>query len=134
MVIHQGGCTAYWRRNCDLREVHCDQASEEAWPSGPGARRDGQGAHRLGGLSDDEFAKITLRDVTLEKLDRTGPPSPREIVAIREGARMNQAVFARLLDVSTGTLSKWERGQLKPRGPAGRLLRIIKRKGIEAVL
>jgi putative transcriptional regulator len=94
----------------------------------------GRALHRLGGLSDDEFAKITLRDVTLEKLDRTGPPSPREIVAIREGARMNQAVFARLLDVSTGTLSKWERGELKPRGPAGRLLRIIRRKGIEAVL
>ena len=44
---------------------------------------------------------------------------------------MSQAVFARLLDVSTGTLSKWERGQLKPRGPARRLLHIIKRKGID---
>jgi putative transcriptional regulator len=94
----------------------------------------GRALHRLGALSDDEFAKITLRDVTLDRIDRAGPPSPREIVAIREGARMSQAVFARLLDVSTGTLSKWERGQLKPRGPAGRLLRIIKRKGIEAVL
>jgi putative transcriptional regulator len=47
---------------------------------------------------------------------------------------MSQAKFARLLDVSTGTLSKWERGQLKPRGPAGRLLRLIERKGVEGVL
>jgi len=94
----------------------------------------GTALHRLGALSDEEHAKITMRDMMLGKIDRAGPPSPREIVAIREGARMSQAVFARLLDVSTGTLSKWERGRLKPRGPAGRLLRLIKRKGVEAVL
>ena len=93
----------------------------------------GRALHRLGALTDDEYAKITMRDLALDKIDRAGPPSPREIVAIREAARMSQAVFARLLDVSTGTLSKWERGQLKPRGPAGRLLHIIKHKGIDAV-
>jgi putative transcriptional regulator len=94
----------------------------------------GEALHRLGALSDDEYAKITLREVALGKIERAGPPSPREIVAIREAARMSQAVFARLLDVSTGTLSKWERGELKPRGPAGRLLHVVKRKGIEAIL
>jgi putative transcriptional regulator len=94
----------------------------------------GEALHRLGALSDEEYTKITLRDVALDKIDRTPPPSPREIVAIREEACMSQAVFARLLDVSSGTLSKWERGELKPRGPAGRLLHIIKRKGVGAVL
>jgi putative transcriptional regulator len=94
----------------------------------------GEALHRLGALSDDEYAKITLREVSLDKIERAGPPSPREIVAIREAARMSQAVFARLLDVSTGTLSKWERGELKPRGPASRLLHVVKRKGIEAIL
>jgi putative transcriptional regulator len=93
----------------------------------------GRALHRLGALSDDEHAKITMRDVALDKIERAGPPSPREIVAIREASHMSQAVFARLLDVSMGTLSKWERGKLKPRGPAGRLLHIIKHKGIEAV-
>ena len=94
----------------------------------------GEALHRLGALSDDEYAKITLRDVALDKIDRAGPPSPREIVAIREAARMSQAVFARRLDVSTGTLRKWERGQLTPSGPAGRLLHIIKHKGVNGVL
>jgi putative transcriptional regulator len=93
----------------------------------------GRALHRLGALSDDEYAKITMRNLAVDKIRRSAPPSPREIVAIREAARMSQAVFARLLDVSTGTLSKWERGEVKPRGPAGRLLRIIKHKGIEAV-
>jgi DNA-binding transcriptional regulator YiaG len=33
--------------------------------------------------------------------------------------------------VSTGTLSKWERGEFKPRGPNGRL-HIIKHESINA--
>jgi hypothetical protein len=45
---------------------------------------------------------------------------------MREGARMTQAAFARLHDVSTGTLS----GQLTLR----RQMDSIKRKGIEAGL
>jgi putative transcriptional regulator len=94
----------------------------------------GEALHRIGALSDDEYTKITLRDIALDRIERSGPPSPREIVAIREAARMSQAVFARLLDVSTGTLSKWERGEMRPRGPAGRLLRIIKDKGVAAML
>jgi putative transcriptional regulator len=94
----------------------------------------GEALHRLGALSDEEYTKITLRDVALDKIERAACLSPREIVAIREEARMSQAVFARLLDVSTGTLSKWERGQLKPRGPAGRLLDVIRRKGVGVVL
>ena len=94
----------------------------------------GDALHRLGGLSDQEHAKITMRHVALAKIDRAGPLTPREIVAIREAAHMSQAVFARLLDVSTGTLSKWERGELKPRGPASRLLQVIKTKGIAAIL
>jgi putative transcriptional regulator len=94
----------------------------------------GEALHRLGALSDDEYAKITMRDLPLGNIQRASPPTPREIVAIRVAARMSQAVFARLLDVSTGTLSKWERGELKPRGPAGRLLHIIRHKGIDAIL
>jgi putative transcriptional regulator len=94
----------------------------------------GKALHRLGALSDDEYARITMRDLPLANIQRAAPPTPREIVAIRVEARMSQAVFARLLDVSTGTLSKWERGGLKPRGPAGRLLHIIRHKGIDAIL
>ena len=94
----------------------------------------GDALHRLGALSDDEHAKITMRQAALDKIERAGPFSPGEIVAIREAAHMSQAVFARLLDVSTGTLSKWERGELKPRGPANRLLQVIRTKGVVAIL
>jgi putative transcriptional regulator len=94
----------------------------------------GDALHRLGGLSDEQHAKITMRRAALDKIDRASPIGPGEIVAIREAAHMSQAVFARLLDVSTGTLSKWERGELKPRGPANRLLQVIRIKGVAAIL
>ena len=93
----------------------------------------GEALHRLGALSDDEYEKITLRDVALDRIGRSGPPSPREIVAIRESARMSQAVFARLLVVSTGTLSKWERGEKRPDGPSLKLLNLVKSKGLQAL-
>ena len=94
----------------------------------------GAALHRLGALSDEEHQKITMRDMAISKLERSPPPTKEEIIAIREKVRMSQAVFARLLDVSTGTLSKWERGELNPRGPAARLLQIIKTKGLAGVL
>ena len=78
--------------------------------------------------------KITLRMLGPDGLPGAGKMSPKEIVAIRERERMSQAVFARLLDVTTGTLSKWERGQVAPGGPARRLLMVIKAQGSEALL
>lgn len=89
--------------------------------------------HAVGLVSDDEMEKTTLRMLGPDALPRTKPVKPGEIVSIREQARMSQAVFARLLDVSTGTLSKWERGEQHPRGPARRLLQIIKARGVDAI-
>jgi putative transcriptional regulator len=57
----------------------------------------------------------------------------KEIAALREAANMSQAVFAQVLAVSKGTLSKWERGEIAPRDPARRLLQVIKAQGVEAV-
>ena len=49
----------------------------------------GDALHRLGALSDDEHTKITMRHTALHKIERTGPLSPGEIVAIREAAHMS---------------------------------------------
>lgn len=43
-------------------------------------------------------------------------PTPAEIRAIRKGARMSQAAFARLIRVSPATPGRWERGESRPRG------------------
>lgn len=65
---------------------------------------------------------------------KPAPLSPDEIRAIREVARMSQAVFASVLNVTTGYLSQLERGARHPTGAALAMLHVIRRKGIEAVL
>ena len=59
--------------------------------------------------------------------------SPDEIKAIREGARISQAVFARYLNVSTGLVSQWERGEKSPAGASLKLLALVRKKGLEVI-
>jgi putative transcriptional regulator len=67
------------------------------------------------------------------------PPvySPAKVAKIRTGkARMSQAVFAEILNVSVSAVQKWESpGSGKhPTGAAARLLQVIERKGVAALL
>ena len=59
---------------------------------------------------------------------------PREIKSLREQARLSQAVFAAVLNTSLSTVQKWEVGDKKPGGASLKLLNLIERKGLEAVL
>ena len=93
-----------------------------------------RGLHRAGIVSTGTLEKITAREVDFEKLPLLKPPSGAEIVAMRERANMSQAVFARVLNVGTSTLSQWEREEKRPRGAAARLLAVVKQKGVQAVL
>ena len=88
------------------------------------------GLHRVGIVSDGALNKITAREVDLDKLPKLNPPSGAEIVAMRERAGMSQAVFARVLNVGTSTLSQWEREEKRPRGAAARLLAVVKARGV----
>ncbi|MGH9606217.1 MAG: helix-turn-helix domain-containing protein [Terracidiphilus sp.] len=59
--------------------------------------------------------------------------TPTAIRRIRARASVSQAVFAAHLNVSTGVVSKWERGEKQPRGPAAKLLTLAAKHGIEAI-
>lgn len=59
---------------------------------------------------------------------------PRKIKALRESAHVSQAVFAAVLNTSLSTVQKWEAGDKKPSGPSLKLLNLIERKGLEAVI
>jgi putative transcriptional regulator len=59
--------------------------------------------------------------------------SPEAIKRIRNQANMSQAIFAKVLNVTTQLISKWERGEKKPSGPSLKPLAIVKKKGIEAI-
>ncbi len=93
-----------------------------------------RGLHRVGIVSSGTLEKITARNVDLDNLPLLQPPSGAEIVAMRERANMSQAVYARVLNVGTSTLSQWEREEKRPRGAAARLLMVVKQKGVQAVL
>jgi putative transcriptional regulator len=63
-----------------------------------------------------------------------GDMSPRKIKRLREKTNVSQAVFAAVLNTSLSTVQKWEIGDKKPSGPSLKLLNLIERKGLEALL
>jgi putative transcriptional regulator len=87
------------------------------------------------------LTKTAHDKITMRHLGASDIPTPlaakisgAEIKAIRERAKLSQAVFARYLNVTAGYVSQLERGDKTPIGPALVLLNVIRRKGLEAIL
>ena len=78
--------------------------------------------------------KTTLRHFDLECLTAVTELEPEAIRGIREAAHMSQSTFALALNVTTSLVSKWERGEKRPSGPSLKLLALVTRKGIDAIL
>jgi putative transcriptional regulator len=90
---------------------------------------------RQGGiLGEAAYEKITMRHLGNAGAPMATPLSGDEIRALRERAKMSQAVFAKYLNLTVGYVSQLERGAKRPSGPALALLNVIRRKGIEAIL
>ncbi|RCN57011.1 helix-turn-helix domain-containing protein [Acidiferrobacter thiooxydans] len=53
--------------------------------------------------------------------------------ALRKNLHLNQTVLAAVLNTSVPTVRKWEVGDKEPSGPSSKPLRLIERKGLEAV-
>ncbi len=68
----------------------------------------------------------------------SAPPVPSftrtRVRSIRRKAKCSQSTFGILLNVGKPMVVAWELGSKKPRGPAARLLDIVDRKGIQALL
>lgn len=92
-------------------------------------RETAQGLHGAGLISKRRMGEFEA----LCHLDVPEMP-PQKIKALREGAHVSQAVFAAVLNTSLSTVQKWEAGDKKPSGPSLKLLNLIERKGLEAVL
>jgi putative transcriptional regulator len=60
--------------------------------------------------------------------------SPHKIKSLREQTRLSQAVLAAVLNTSLSTVQKWEAGDKKPSGPSLKLLNLLERNGLEAVI
>ena len=77
--------------------------------------------------------KRTMREFDAACLTPVRRFKPAEIRALREREGASQAVFARYLNVTTGLVSQWERGEKHPQGASLKLLTLVARNGLAAV-
>ena len=77
--------------------------------------------------------KKTMRGFDESCLTPVAPLTPQQIRALRERERVSQTVFANYLNVTPNLISKWERGEKKPSGPAAKLLSLVDKHGLTAV-
>lgn len=85
--------------------------------------------HRLGFI--DKRKMLKYEALCLEPVQNY---DAQKVKALRERLQLSQAVLARVLNISLSTVRKWEVGDKRPSGPSQKLLDIIDRRGLEAVL
>ena len=88
-----------------------------------------KGLHAAGAID-----RVTMREFDQLMLTPVPELRPTQIKRIREAAHVSQAVFAALLNTSVSTVQKWEIGQKRPTGAALKLLHIVQKNGLDAVI
>ena len=86
--------------------------------------------HRLGFIDKRkmrEFEALCLATAVPEY-------NARKIRILRERYKLSQAVFATVLNTSLSTVRQWEIGEKHPSGPSAKLLNLLERKGLEALI
>lgn len=82
------------------------------------------------GLIDE----ITMREFDALCLPDIKAYTPNQIKKLRRKNRASQAVFAAFLNTSKSTVQKWEQGLKKPNGPSLKLLNLVDKKGLDALV
>ena len=85
--------------------------------------------HRLGFID-----KRKMRKFDALCLDPIPQYDGKRIRALRDHLQVSQAVLAAVLNTSLSTVRKWEVGDKHPSGPSLKLLSLLDRKGLEAVI
>ena len=90
-------------------------------------------------LATDLVAVGAMDQATLRDLEALAVPEVRrftaqDIRAIRAANRVSQPVFAKYMNVGASTVSQWEQGKKSPSGSALRLLDVVRRKGVGAIV
>ena len=79
------------------------------------------------------MSKQTMRKFDEMCLTPVREMTPEDIRTLRLREHASQAVFARYLNVTTGLVSQWERGEKRPRGASLKLLTLVEKNGLAAV-
>ncbi|MFP3801403.1 helix-turn-helix domain-containing protein [Paraburkholderia sp. SIMBA_027] len=85
--------------------------------------------HKVGVITDARMAKynaLCLKPVP--SYDSAG------VLALRKRRKLSQAVLAGAINTSIATVRCWEAGLRKPNGTASKLLHLLEKKGLEAVV
>jgi putative transcriptional regulator len=93
------------------------------------AHETAQDLHRLGFIDKRKMSKFDALCIA--------PVADFDSVKIRDlrlSLQLSQAVLAAVLNTSISTVRKWELGDKHPSGPSLKLLSLLERKGLEAVL
>ena len=86
-------------------------------------------AHKAGVVS-----AVTMREFDQLCLAPTKEYSAMEIQEIRMRNKVSQAVLACYMNVSPSSVQQWERGDRKPKGATLKLLNLLDRHGLEALV
>ena len=87
----------------------------------------------LGLVEAGVMSKRTMRKFDEMCLTPVEDMTPEDIRELRLREHASQAVFARYLNVTTGLVSQWERGEKRPRGASLKLLTLVAKNGLGAV-
>ncbi len=82
----------------------------------------------------DAIDQAIMRQFAQRCVTPLPPLRPAEIKRIRESANVNQAIFAAILNTSKSSVQKWEIGQNRPTGTALKLLHLVQKNGLNAVV
>jgi putative transcriptional regulator len=89
---------------------------------------EGREWHRAGWISDEN-----RRGFEIDALQMPEPLLPHEVRAIRERDNLELSHFAVLIATTPRQLRRWEQGLGRPKGPALRLLHLVRDHGLHAV-
>lgn len=85
--------------------------------------------HRLGFIDKRKMHKFDI--LCLEPVAQY---DSEKIRALRDHLQLSQSVLAAVLNTSLSTVRKWEVGDKHPSGPSLKLLSLLDRKGLEALI
>lgn len=94
---------------------------------GKKSKKDKKKKHKDGGGSSASASSKTLDLRKVEMPPRPKPLKPADIRSLREGLNASQALFARLLNVSSNAVESWEQGIREPRQATLKLLYIARK-------
>ena len=85
--------------------------------------------HRLGFIDQRKMRKYDALCLT-----PVADFDAEKIRSLRQRYQISQSVLAALLNTSLSAVRQWETGQKSPGGPSQKLLNILDRRGIEALV